>query len=180
MVLASFYLLYKGIITISQAPPGMAVDISFQKMIKVQTRYPAIALFIVGVGFLAASFWYNLSLRAEIKANKVKIDIPIDSDQPGGATAHFTTDFGTFHVNQGVPVHEEIPPDVEWVDVVIAKTGYKDWEQTIQPSTANGGQLQITAKLEKQVEEKPTKKKSQIDTTAATLPPLEFNVTPTN
>jgi hypothetical protein len=179
MVLASFYLLYKGIITINQAPRGVALDVGFQKMVKVQTRYPAIALFIVGVGFLAVSFWYNLSLRAEIKASKVKIDIPIESDDPGGATAHFTTDFGTFHVNQGVLVHEEIPSDVDWVDVTIAKTGYKDWEQAIQPTTATDGKLSLTAKLEKKVEQKPIKKESQIETPSTTLPPLQFNATPT-
>jgi hypothetical protein len=178
MVLASFFLLYKGIITINQAPPGVAVDIGFQKMVRVQTQYPAIVLFIVGVGFLGASFWYNLSLRAEIRASKVKIDIPIESDDSGGATAHFTTDFGIFHVNQGVPIHGEIPSDIDWVDVTIAKTGYKDWEQTIQPATAKDGKLTMSAKLEKKVEQKPLKKESQIETPSANLPPLQLNATP--
>ena|SRR5271165_2981759 len=63
MVLGSFFLFYKGILTFQQASPEEAIKVEFQKALSVQTRYPAIALFLLGVIFLGVSLWFEKSSK---------------------------------------------------------------------------------------------------------------------
>jgi hypothetical protein len=59
MVLGGIYLFYKGILTLAKAPDQQeAVSFEFQKILKIQSRYPAYGFFIFGIAFvvLGATF----------------------------------------------------------------------------------------------------------------------------
>jgi len=59
MVVGSLLLLWKGAITLKEANPEEAIKVSFQRALSIQTRYPAIALFVVGIVFLFVASWLS-------------------------------------------------------------------------------------------------------------------------
>src|SRR5205809_6057410 len=56
MVVGGMVLLYKGTITLKDSNPDEAIRIEFKHMINVTTRYPALALFVIGLVFTVVAY----------------------------------------------------------------------------------------------------------------------------
>ena len=59
MVGGALYLLNRGIVTLKEANPDEAIKVEFQKVLSIQSRYPAIALFVLGVVFRVYLFGFT-------------------------------------------------------------------------------------------------------------------------
>jgi hypothetical protein len=116
MVIFSFVLLYRGTITLQQASPQDAIKVEFQKVINVQTRYPALGLFVVGISFLIVSYWFE-HISRESTAKSAEIQIPVDSDDPVDTRAHFFSDFGDVLIDNERKIVKTLPGDLDEVEV---------------------------------------------------------------
>jgi hypothetical protein len=120
MVIGSMILLHKGIITLSKASADEAISIEFKKIIKVNSHYPAIALFILGAVFvftpmiimsnnsrpLAVDGQVYLIPKSEIHDVRIKVlggpwDIEPDSD--GSINGEVTPSFKKLKVEIDAP-----------------------------------------------------------------------------
>jgi hypothetical protein len=171
MVLGALILLYRGTITLKEVNPEEAIKVQFKRLIDIQTRYPALGLFCVGVIFLIAAYWYE-SLSRTNTAKITEIEIPVKSEDPGDTVAHFMSDFGEVRIDNDQSILKTLPADLDAVEVTIKETGYKTWERAIHPNKATDGKLKMKADLEKVVS-KPLKDPSQIDAAPESAPPLQ-------
>lgn len=93
MVLGGMVLLYKGTITLKDSNPDEAIKIEFKHMINVTTRYPALALFLIGLVFTVVALYF-----VEHKPlPPFTIDGKLHADQPELATViiSFPVYYGT-------------------------------------------------------------------------------------
>lgn len=58
MVLGGIVLLYKGVVTLTGPSDKNALSVELKKYIRIQTQYPALALFIIGLCFSIFSLYY--------------------------------------------------------------------------------------------------------------------------
>jgi hypothetical protein len=61
MVVGGMVLLYKGTITLKDSNPDEAIQVEFKHMINVTTRYPALALFVIGLVFTVVALYFAQS-----------------------------------------------------------------------------------------------------------------------
>jgi hypothetical protein len=71
MVFGGIWLLHKGAINlqVASADPALTVEL-FQDQFKISTRFPAVALFVIGLSFVAMSLYYGKQER-EVVAIRV-------------------------------------------------------------------------------------------------------------
>ncbi|MCK5888645.1 MAG: hypothetical protein KAG19_01750 [Methylococcales bacterium] len=65
MVLGSMFLLYKGAISLRAAADHEAISIELIDEIKMSTRYPALALFLIGFVFFISAAWFAQSAETK-------------------------------------------------------------------------------------------------------------------
>jgi hypothetical protein len=134
MILGGIWLLAKGAIKLSEAGKnegGLSVEL-FNK-IKLNTGYPALAFFIIGLFFIALAMWFSkppdvLSLNIDGKLN-------IDGDPSELVTIKVvpSSEIGiTLHPNSDGSLTRTLHPEFA-LDVVINAAGYEPerWKQTI-------------------------------------------------
>jgi hypothetical protein len=114
MVVGSLVLLYRGAITLENANPEDAIKVEFQKVLNIQTRYPALGLFVVGIVFLVMTFWFQKSMGA-----KVTLRGTLDTADPGDAIAVFESHLGESHIDNGNIFEMSVPCDLQEVQVTI-------------------------------------------------------------
>jgi hypothetical protein len=121
MVGGALYLLNRGIVTLKEASPDDAIKVEFQKVLSIQSRYPAIALFVVGVAFLCISFWFYQAnpIRPMIVTGK------LESDDPENATVIFTDALGQTAPTNGGQIRQQIWPKIDQILVEIATPGHE-------------------------------------------------------
>src|SRR5438128_11847637 len=86
MVVGGMVLLYKGTITLKDSNPDEAIKIEFKRMINVTTRYPALALFIIGLAFTVVALYFVQ--HEAIPA--FTIDGILQAAQPANATVYIS------------------------------------------------------------------------------------------
>jgi hypothetical protein len=184
MVVGALVLLYKGAITLQQSSPDEAVKVEFKHLINIQTRYPAIGLFVIGICFLGASLFFGDKaqkeaddLQKQLSHPTIAIEIPVKSSAPGDALAAFSSDFGgNISIGNDDIFKQEVPKALDKVDIVIRETGYKEWRRTIHPGTdAIDGKVKMTANLEEVIQLKKIGAEVQ---PANGLPPLPTDLLP--
>jgi hypothetical protein len=114
MVSGSLYLFNRGILTLRESNAEEAIKVEFRKVLSIQSRNPAIALFIVGVLFLAVSFWFY-------EANPVRPIIvrgTVQGDDLKGASVNFSNQFGSFPIG-GSEIKQVITPDMRLITVEL-------------------------------------------------------------
>lgn len=114
MVAGSLYLFNRGILTLKESNPDDAIKVEFQKVLSIQSRNPAIALFIVGVIFLAVSFWFY-------EANPVQpimVSGTIQGDDLKDARVSFSNQFGEFPIG-GTQIKQLITPETRIITVQL-------------------------------------------------------------
>ena len=144
MILGGIWLLAKGAIKLSEAGKnegGLSVEL-FNK-IKLNTGYPALAFFIIGLFFIALAMWFSkppdvLSLNIDGKLN-------IDGDPSELVTIKVvpSSEIGiTLHPNSDGSLTRTLHPEFA-LDVVINAAGYEPerWKETV--SMTKGVQQRI-------------------------------------
>jgi hypothetical protein len=96
MVVGGLFLFYKGIITLQQVSDKPdAVTFEFQRVLKIQSRYPAYGFFIFGLAFLGLAFVYGrpppelrtITLSGTVEnvvdpsAARIRVVLPLWADQ---------------------------------------------------------------------------------------------------
>jgi hypothetical protein len=120
MVVGSLYLFNRGILTLRETNPEEAIKVEFQKILSIQSRNPAIALFVVGVIFLGVSFWFY-------EANPVRPVIvkgTVTGDNLEGAFVGFSCQFSVLPTSGG-EVKQEIVPDMKVLTVELVAPQHK-------------------------------------------------------
>jgi hypothetical protein len=168
MVVGSLVLLYRGTITLQQANPEEAIKVQFQNVLNIQTRYPAIALFVVGIIFLTVAYWFEMNMGV---ANTLLKGTLVSND-PGDAVAEFMSHLGESRIDSEKGFQKMVPSNLEEIEVTVRETGYEPVSTAVRPKQAKNGMVPFTAKLTKKVE-KPRKDSSQIADAPAGLPSMQ-------
>jgi len=114
MVAGSLYLFNRGILTLRETNPEEAIKVEFRKILSIQSRNPAIAIFVVGVIFLAVSFWFY-------EANPVRpivVSGTVQGEDLREAKVSFSNQFGEFQVS-GNQIKQVITPDTRVITVQL-------------------------------------------------------------
>ncbi|VAW44278.1 hypothetical protein MNBD_GAMMA04-78 [hydrothermal vent metagenome] len=84
MVVGSMILLYRGVISLQAAAASEALSIELIDEIKLSTRYPALALFLIGFIFFISAAWFaqqgdakKLTLEGVVSSPDELVDIEI-------------------------------------------------------------------------------------------------------
>ena len=168
MVIGSLLLLYRGTITLEQANPQDAIKLEFQKVLNLQTRYPALGLFIVGIAFLAVSYWYEQNNGVK----DAELQGMLQTDNPGDAIAEFVSSLGEAHVDSGNYFRKKVPSNLEEVEVTVRETGYEPYSTAVHPNQTKKGTVSFKVNLTKKLD-KPQTDPSQVLALPAGLPPLQ-------
>lgn len=172
MVLGAMILLYKGTITLSKADPKDALSIQYKKLINVQTRYPALALFIIGLAFLGLSLYLSKtnSERPFEVLGKLK------SDNPEAAVIIGSVAMLQTNPSSDGGIDALIYPRVDAIKIEIVTPGYAPGKITrsviahnIHDRFIRLGELDPGTKIT----EKPAAKPENIVAVPANLPPLQ-------
>lgn len=173
MVFGSLFLLYKGVLTFKQVDPTEALRLDFQRAISIQTRYPAIALFVIGAFFLGLSLYFALAqskTALPVKPLILSGKIESDDSEPISATAHFIDDLGETPSRITGEIRKEALPDIREVIVDIVAPGYeRQTQRTEAYYDKDRGELTFgTVKIGKRVSGAPEQAKI---VAAPSLPP---------
>jgi len=168
MVIGSLFLLYRGTITLQQANPEDAIKVEFQKVLNIQTRYPALGLFVVGIIFLAAAYWFQMNSGV----NNTVLKGTLQTEDPGDAMAEFISHLGESRIDSGRVFEKKVPSNLEEVEVTVRETGYEPYATAVRPDEARDGIVPFNAKLKKKLQ-KPETDPSQIAPAPGGLPSLQ-------
>jgi len=134
MILASTFLLYRGIISLNSVSQENAVSIEFKNMIKFNTQYPALALFIIGV-FLIYTAKSNSHAPIWITGNMSNVDGY--GDAIGCVTRTWPIQAGSNGVVAGT-----VDPSLYPLKVQITIPGYqRPFTQIITPDQVKSGKI---------------------------------------
>jgi hypothetical protein len=168
MVLGSFLLLYKGIITLNEAvSKGPALQVEIKKILKVQSQYPALALFIVGVAFLCLSFWFSTHKPTDV--SDIQVAGHLDSDakdfDPSAVNIYCSADFGLTHPDGQGGFDFDCPSNVKLIQIKIATTGYQPGQiiEYVSPHNARNGKVGVSPHKLTKVGDQPVVVPSQIE-----------------
>ncbi|MGH8094630.1 MAG: hypothetical protein ACREIF_14360 [Chthoniobacterales bacterium] len=174
MVVGGICLLYKGAITLQQAGPDEAVSLEFQKLLKIQTRYPALGLFIIGLAFVLVGLFYSP------KINPVTLQGKVDGADPSGVTIHVTSpEWSTLVPDSDGNFNMIVYPDVRRVEVLVQAAGCKPESRrfTLDASKTKDGVLALPKMAFEAVAAKPAVGTIVAPPPNTALPPLEAKTT---
>jgi hypothetical protein len=120
MVAGSLYLLNKGAITLRQVDPQEAIKVEFQRVLNIQTRNPAIALFVVGVIFLCVSFWF----AQENAVRPLTVTGELQSEDPDNAQVRFLDELGNSSPTSTGEIRQQVWPKIDRIQVEITTPGH--------------------------------------------------------
>jgi hypothetical protein len=173
MVIGGMVLLYKGVITLSQASPEEAVSLEFKKMIKITTHYPSLGLFVIGLAFVIVSMVFSkselrpLTIQGHVNvADPASVAVSIISNHDGENLKPLT----------GGEINGIIYPTLKLLRVEITAPGYDPptiakaiGVAEIKKGSASLGEINFANKKV----EKPQISPENIMATTAKLPPLK-------
>lgn len=133
MILGGIWLLAKGTIKLSEAGKEGALSVELFNKIKLNTGYPALAFFIIGLFFIALAMWF--SKPADVLSLNIDGKLNIDGDPSELVTIKVvpSSESGiTLHPNSDGSLTRTLHPEFA-LDVVINAAGYEPerWKQTI-------------------------------------------------
>jgi hypothetical protein len=156
MVAGGILLLYKGIIRLNDVSAEEAVAVEFQKMLKIQTRYPALGLFVIGLVFVCVAIIYANS--EEIKPIKLKGTIDITGADLSGVTLRVkSADWKTFRPDSTGRINEIIHPDLQRIVIEVQAAGCEPEAPSFNLGSEdiNRGVLSLPKMVFKKVSKKP-------------------------
>ena len=120
MVVGGMVLLYKGTITLKDSNPDEAIRVEFKHMINVTTRYPALALFVIGLVFTVVALYFAQSEGLP----PFTIDGTLQAEDPADATVIIS-----FPVYNGTPdsngtIKRTVHPVFDNITYEVSVPGY--------------------------------------------------------
>ncbi len=149
MVIGSMFLLYKGSISLKDASEKEALSIEVINEIKLSTRYPALALFVIGFIFFISAAWFakegdtkKITLAGTVSSPDKLSDIEIHLSA-GPWKQNISDDSGTFSIL--------FYPNVKSLKATIVAPGYKysgiSKDIKINQNIASMGTIKLGPKL---------------------------------
>jgi hypothetical protein len=157
IVIGSLLLLYKGVITLqavseiakkeTDAQPGnkpeaksavlSAISIELGEKIKIQSQYPTLGLFILGIVCFFVAIYYAMQ---DPKSSVILEGQVVGADKDK-YTFTFVGAMGAIRPDISGKVHKTIPKDVEEVDIKVGKGGGEVATLVLYPSSRENGIL---------------------------------------
>jgi hypothetical protein len=144
MIVGGIWLLAKGAIKLSEAGKSeTGLDVNLFNKIKVKTGYPAIALFIIGLFFIALAMWF--SKPSDVPSLSIAGKLNIEGDPSDLVTVKIvpSSEVGTtLHPDSDGNLTRTLHPEFQ-LQVLINAAGYNPdhWMRTI--SITSGRPLKI-------------------------------------
>lgn len=152
IVVGSFVLLYKGIITLNEVNravrqgrtrrpaaaddnPPVAIDLQIGDQIKIKSQYPALALFVLGIScFFGAIIFDN---------QKTSDTISLEGHVTDSGKYVFTVTgaMGAIHPDKNGFVRKNVSKDVDELDIEVARPGTTPDSFVVYPSERKHGVL---------------------------------------
>jgi hypothetical protein len=152
MVVGGIILLKTGAIQLGQAASSEAVAVEFLKFLKVQTRYPALGLFVIGLTFIIAAA--IISKPAELAAITLKGKIAGLPDA-SGVTVQVSPVWGKFRPDSDGIINAMFHPDVQKIEIQIVGAGCDPPTTTKMLDLTRERVLSLSEVKLKRVQEKP-------------------------
>jgi hypothetical protein len=184
MVWKSYNLLEKGVIAIREADAADAIKVDFHRLITVQTRYPALAFFVLAITCLGFAFWQVRSMPEMRGINPMKLTASLTPTSTGVDTAFFEDPdpLGSSRIDSTGKISTEILPKIIKVRIRIPTPGYAPGQITkdLSPDQAKDGLLDFgSLSLGPTRIQKPDENPALIDTPPHPLAPLSAGMNPT-
>jgi hypothetical protein len=119
MILGGMILLYKGIITLDQKTKEGALTVEVKDFFKINTQYPALGIFVLGLVALGLSTYFGRVETVEMIAT-IKHPHPIDVRIQGCAAGLTPTIMSTGEYD------EDLPVSTDPVTFRVSAPGYND------------------------------------------------------
>jgi hypothetical protein len=153
IVVGSLFLLYKGVITlqavstaVKQATPAeegnqpvapSAIAIELGNNIKIQSQYPTLGLFILGIACFFGAMYY----ATQVPDNLVTLEGRLTGADKDKYTITIEGAMGVIRPDIHGNVQKIIPKDVEEVDIKVGKSGSAVDTLVVYPSNRENGKL---------------------------------------
>lgn len=174
MVVGGILLLYKGAIKLEQASCDEAVALEFQKILKIQTRYPAIGLFIIGLAFIGVGIFS--SKPSPIKP--ITLRGKIEGADPSGVIVHVkSAEWKSVAPDSDGNIDVVVYPDVQRVEIDIRAAGCKPETKHFTLPFENKSVLPLPKMIFETVTAKPPAGAIAPTPANVQLPPLETQAT---
>lgn len=171
MVIGGMILLYKGAISLEAASGGEGFSLDIEKQLKITTQYPAIALFVIGLLFIALALWFS----QPDGVSPLTITGKVTASDPSSVSVNIGADSWSFHPSTDGQVHGVIYPNLGVLRVEVVAPGHEIPKVTttitknnIASGYADLGRLEFGSVLVK----KPQADPAQIQGVHAALPSL--------
>ena len=121
MVLGGLLLFYKGVLTLQQvSKKGDAVSFEFQRVLKIQSRYPALAFFVFGLAFILLALYYA---RPSPEPTITLLGSIENVADPQAATIQVSLSLWNQSVNDDGKLQKDVQPNFKQVHLVIDSPG---------------------------------------------------------
>jgi len=175
MVLGGMVLLYKGIIKLSEASADEALSIEYKKMLKVQTHYPALALFIIGLAFIISAAWLAIkesprqfTVEATLNTGGVNPEMINASVEPTWRVPVQIFSGGEIQTSLAPP-----QPQQTLFELTISLPGHLEKHYPVDPNKSSKGIISLGAlDVGSQVADKPAVISGNIVAVPSSLPPV--------
>ena len=118
MVAGSIWLLKSGVIKLNAAAKRGNLSVELWKKIKINTTYPALGLFIIGLLFIALGLWSSKTPPPLNIVGKIQIDDP--------SLVTVSVQFAdSFTLDSDGKLDKILPLDVQRLKVIVNAAGYK-------------------------------------------------------
>jgi hypothetical protein len=140
MVLGSMFLLYRGVIKLSEKAGVSTLEAQFKNEIRVNIRNPALGLFAIGFFFFCLALYFA---KAQEGA-PVIVSGHINIADVSGLKVSLKADQWSIPVSSGGEIFATIQP-LEKLEIEITAEGYKPrtWLHQLRPDETRNGHLQI-------------------------------------
>jgi hypothetical protein len=140
MVLGSMFLLYCGVIKLSEKAGVSALEAQFKNEIRVNIRNPALGLFAIGFFFFCLALYFA---KAQ-EGTPVVVSGHIKIADVSGLTVSLEADQSPIAVSSEGEIFTTIQP-LEKLKIEIKADGYKPhtWVHQLTPAEARNGHLQL-------------------------------------
>jgi|GEM_PF-1670263 hypothetical protein len=170
MVVGGMLLLYKGVITLSQASKEEAVSLEFKNTLKVSTHYPAIGLFVVGLAFIITAIWFSRSTAYQFKiVGHVK---GLESGNPVQVLVEMPASWNGEAYDDG-QIIASVTPKMDILVVRVIAPGYQERKIPIETKNSRLGELSLgDITLGTKLIQRPQVDSSNILVVSDSLPPI--------
>lgn len=166
MVIGGIFLLAKGIINFKGSQQD-AASVSFKDVFKVSTSYPALGLFVIGLGFIIIAGYFSKPAQ-----NEFKITGHVSVDEPDTLNVMVTVPPWIGKAYADGQILAAISPRTDVLEIRVSCPGYKQVELPIKTGSSKLGTISVGEIKLTKVADKPRFNPENITPAADNLPPI--------